>query len=436
MSVAGQPVKYALFLLLLCFIALPPLSADVEDLFFAMKADNTYSFPENYTLREKYRGALGGGPFALKNVRKGIYELPGADYRVKVAVEEQNKAVYLLFINELDYSFPLYSKGTYIIKTDELNGEIIQIKVFLKSEKGCFLRIFPEGGRSRIDLYLYGYPLYRHVLIPKNIEALAVLPFSDLVASTNRVIDWNIVFPGPDGAAYGNVISMINAIRDALPSLPDMEDGAMDESGKFVFIETGEPAEPGGFNCSGFAKWVVDGLYYPLFGRNIKVDELKIKNRSERGNRWSERYESSRDPYFGLDWTRNLAVQLEKARFGVTPFSDFSDVRDVAFFSYTDDVGYKAENLPVIMYLLAVKEPGYFYLASVNDQSGKAPNLRQHFHVAAIFPYVTSDGDFAAPVFERNFESSLKSFANRYPKGFIHLVRIPALRDFSPPIVE
>jgi hypothetical protein len=418
------------------FFGLSSPEAEVRRSFSFPGGESAYGFPENDEVRKKYRSVLGSGPLLLRQTNTRVEELSGEKHRVKVTVAEQNKAVYLLFINEESYSFPLYSRGTYIIKTDDTSGEILQIKIFIKSDPGSFVRIFPDEDRSRLDLYLYGYPLYIDVLLPLPPETLTSAPFAKIITATDGVIHWDIIFPETMHSGYKTLISMVETVREALPFLPDAEDGALNGEGRFVFIETLTPMEAGGFNCSGFAKWLVDGLYLPMTGTCLDIGPLKVRNTDDRGNRWSQRYETVRDPYFGLDWTRNLAMELEKVRRGGPVDSGFADVRDVPFFSYTDDVGFPAEHLPIIIYLLAIKEPGYLYLASVNDQSTAAPNLRQHFHVAAVFPYFTASGEFKAPVFERNFESALSDFSARYPGAFVHLVRVPGLGDFTPPVVE
>ncbi len=261
-------------ILIIAMIPLTQVHGETNRFINTLEPIYGYLFPENYSVRETQRLAIEGDPFVMRKTKTRVVEIPGADYRVKVMVQEQNKAVYLLFINEHRYSFPIYSEGTYIIKRDEISGEIIQIKVFLKSEKDCFLRIFPEGERSSVDLYLYGYPLYRHVLVPKNIRHLATASFSELVAATDRVIDWGIVFPPREDEGYASIARMIEGIREVLSTLPDREDGSMNENGDFVLIETEETVEDGGFNCSGFAKWIVDGLFYPLTETYIPIRRI------------------------------------------------------------------------------------------------------------------------------------------------------------------
>ena len=209
----------------------------------------------------------------------------------------------------------------------------------------------------------------------------------------------------------------------------------MDAHGEYVFIETGIPqGELGGLNCSGFAKWVVDGFYRPLAGQCIGVEALKIPASASRGNAWSRRLESERDPYFGLDWSRYLAVRLAQARTGILAGDlEGFDVRLMEPFPYTDDIGYPTEGLAVLLFRLAQDFPGYFYIGSLNRDYGENPILRQHFHVVVLFPYFERQGDFRVVVMERNQESSLETFLERYPGHYIHLVRVEARGPFDPP---
>ena len=109
------------------------------------------------------------------------------------------------------------------------------------------------------------------------------------------------------------------------------------------------------------------------------------------------------------------------------------DVREIPFLTYVEDVGYPVENLSFILYYLALNEPGYFYLASLNRPFGEEPALRQHFHVALLFPYFGEDGRFQEVILERTVESSMKSFIARYGRDYVHLVRVKAPADYSPP---
>jgi hypothetical protein len=214
----------------------------------------------------------------------------------------------------------------------------------------------------------------------------------------------------------------------------------MDTDGRMVAIATGEPAGKGGFNCSGFAKWVVDGLYAPLAGRNTDIALLKSRNAGT-SHTWASRFEEELDPWFGLDWSRGLARAIVRARTGAVPSDEEIDVRDSRRVAYVRDVGYPVPQLQYMLYFLARANPGDFYIGSVNAASALAvsegtPTLRQHHHVIVLFPYFDARGVFQVSVMERNKETSLASLERRYGSEFVHLVHIDSEEEFAPPRIE
>jgi hypothetical protein len=228
-------------------------------------------------------------------------------------------------------------------------------------------------------------------------------------------------------------LTHIETIRRLLPGLPDQDDGALDEHSRYVFIESGDPQRGSvGLNCSGFAKWISDGFHYGLTGRYLAIDPLKEKHLDYRGNRWSLRFEDERDPYFGLDWSRNLAASLWRAQGFESLSPEEFDVRRVEYLAYREDVGYPMEDLKVLMFLEAAANPGHFYIGSLNREYGSEPVLRQHFHMIVLFPYFTSTGTLRIAVFDRNRETALESTIQRYSGAYIHLVRMPVGAKFLP----
>jgi hypothetical protein len=426
-----------LFALLIFLLSVGSLYGELREDPLELLISKSYDFPENTSVRKMYQDVIFSDYPRARMEPVRVLEDEETRKRVRFAIQSQNGSYYILFVNELDYSFPLYSKGTYIIKRNIQDGSFTQIKVFIQSHAESFVRIFPDGERVRLSLFLYGYPLYRDVLLPINIDTAAVVPFAKIIDLTSRIIDWELIFPNPNSYDNDLIVSMVQGIRNNLPLLKDEDDGAMDHEGRFVYIETMKEQDIQGFNCSGFAKWVVDGLYYPLTGSYMPIPLLKAKGIGDRGNRWSDRYEEEEDPYFGLDWTRNIAYQLCRASYPEKEVGkNFADVRNLPFFRYTDDLGYRVEHLQVILYLLSRQDPGHFYLASINDQTEDDVSIRKHFHVAIIFPYYTEDNRHRIAIFERNSEVDIDSFMGRYPRGYVHLVRIPVLSRFEFPMLN
>ncbi|WP_319560865.1 hypothetical protein [Marispirochaeta sp.] len=391
----------------------------------------TRGIPDAVDLRTSLRSSITGSAWTVRRLPAQTYTSETAGTLVRFQVVTQNEALYILLVNNREGSYPLYSAGTYIIKRSIDDGSFIQAKIFLKNDPDTFVRLFPFKDRAKLELYLYGTLIHQDLVLPLSFEELLFSPFSRLVSLTSGRIDWARILPGPP-ESRSEIAGMIDAVRDKLPFLPDMEDGAMDDAGRFVYIETGERESGGGFNCSGFAKYVADGIYYGRHGRLMPIQPLKMKHPDLRGDPWSRRFEDERDPFFGLDWTRNIGHILNGRANGSY---EAMDVRDVPHARYIEDVGYPMEKLKAVLYYLALKFPGSFYLGSVNAQFGTDPVLRQHIHVVVLMPYINRKGDLVAAVFERNTETSVESLLRRYPGENIHLTRVQGSRDFTLPPV-
>ncbi len=366
-----------------------------------------------------------------------IIRVPGGD-PVLHRTDEQNGNIYHLFIPAADDTLETASPGTYIIRRRESDGAFDQIKVFLQRDEGSFIRLFPKDRTLRMDVYIAAERLYRDVPVAMSMERALSAPIDTIIRTTAGVVDWSVLEVNPQDEGYRTIRTMADRIRAALPHLPDAEDGAMDSDGNLVLIETLVSQERlPGFNCSGFAKWVVDGLYGSRTGTFLSLDVLKEKHLDYRGTSWSQPLEDARDPYFGLDWTRNLAVQMEVLNRDVASESkdpESMDVRNVPFARYSEDVGYRVDSLTQVLYWLARNEPGTFYLGSINRLFGSDPVLRQHTHVVVFLPYFDETGRFRVAVMERNVETSIASLQRRYGNDHVHLVRVRGGADFRAPL--
>ena len=72
-----------------------------------------------------------------------------------------------------------------------------------------------------------------------------------------------------------------------------------------------------------------------------------------------------RDPYFGLDWTRNLAMAIEQSRIGhpLTPHqTEKINTGPLNGIDYIPDLGYKIEDLEFVLYNLAARSPEIYIL--------------------------------------------------------------------------
>jgi hypothetical protein len=354
---------------------------------------------------------------------------------VRVTTREQGGKALVEFRIVADGAGRPSLAGTFTLTRSLQDGRSLSFRVTLRDEPGCYLEAKPWGDRSLLDLYLFddAEPLYREVVVPLSFQDLLTSSLQRLVTVTQTKVDWDLVLYHGSPAEDRIVEALAGAIRARLQGLRDADDGAIDERGRFVTIATlAAQPRPGGLNCSGFVKWVVDGFVYPLTGRNTSVADAKRKDVDVRGTPLTEAQESL-DPFFGLDWTRNLAVLLGAARRGdgSLPGIEDSDVRDTEPSAYIEDVGYPVASLNLLLYRRAAAHAGDFYLAAVSDLTGPG-GLRQFFHTAVILPYFDAGGAFRVRVFERLVESSLASLVSRYPGAYVHLVRAPAAGRFAP----
>jgi hypothetical protein len=188
------------------------------------------------------------------NPAREIIAIPGAE-PVLYRREYQNGNRYDVFIPAGTDRLDLASPGTYIIRRRLDDGAFDQIKIFLQYHEGSYIRLVPDGMITRMDVFVADIPVYRGVPVSMTMERALSAPLDLLVRSASGVIDWSFLDVDPDHPGYRTVQGMVEALRQALPSLPDAEDGAMDEYGNLVFIETLASQEHlPGFNCSGFAK--------------------------------------------------------------------------------------------------------------------------------------------------------------------------------------
>ena len=349
--------------------------------------------------------------------------------------QSSNGAVYQTFTRGDLGTVRLDTAGTFIIKRSRTDGSFVQAKIFLQDDPGCFARITPLGERTALEITLFGRTFQRGIILAARFESLLTAPLDRIMRLAGPAVDWNLLQPAERTDTDAALERTAGLIRTMLPRLRYRDDGAMDASGRMVFIRNGSPQDAAsGFNCSGFAKWVVDGLYAPLAGRLTDIAALKVKDAVIRGNQWTGPLEESRDPYFGLDWSRNLVRELARARGEPVASAESWDVRDAPGFAYVDDVGYAIADLPTILYRLARTAPGRIYLGSVNRTVSGDPELRQHDHLVVLLPYTDAGRVFRVAVFESSAETSIDSLMKRLPYDFIHLVRFQVWGDFRPPV--
>ncbi len=345
--------------------------------------------------------------------------------------------------------------GAWRLDRDAESGEPVSITVTPVNDPSIILTIRPgSGAKTLIDLSLYGLKVRNGVPFGMAFRSVLTAPLSSVAALTAKTVPWELLFP--ETLRYGNVAAGVSTIRARLPQLVYLDDGAFDDAGKPVLISTGAPQDPkavleaakdgrdlskvrGGVNCSGFAKWIVDGIVKPTAGSRTFIRALERQTSSPETG-FTERYRDPNDVFFGLDWIRNLAAAVVSLELGHTVYPEDAgaDVTDEPFSGatgYETDVGYKVSELMPLLYWLAAREPGHWYLGALSEELGergnaKNPLLRYYNHVAAFFPWFDETGRFRLAVFESASETPVSAFLENNADDWIFLVRL----DMPPPI--
>lgn len=415
-------MKYKLPLLLSLLLLSVNLSANSQ-IWEMLTKSGVY---ENYEIRQKHKAVLLSKSFEAVDAPRRVFSQIESEINVRFEVRKTADAYYLMFINQFQDRFPVWSSGTYIVKKSLETGDFVQAKIFLYNDEESFIRIYPEQNRSRLDLHLFGNKVYSGVRVSYSLERLILMPLSKIIELTEKKIPWEHLFTDTTYSEWDEVEQFSKDVQEMVPSLGDSDDGAMDENGNFVYIETLQSqVNEAGFNCSGFSKWVVDLMYENLTGEYMPISPLKKKHYDLRGNSWSERAEEDRDPFFGLDWTRNIAWYYRSELYPKTPLEYTAmDINDVPFFHYKDSLGYEIDEVEAVLFLEAIKNPGRIYLGSVSRPFGSENILRQHVHVVVLFPYFDKDNKFTIDVIERQVITSIESLKKRYKGENLHLVNI------------
>jgi len=396
------------------------------------------SFPENDETRRLFMEAIMAPDFSLVEKVLEINRQRSDGRRVWFEVRRALGDWYAIFRNQRGEvprdDYPIWGRGNWIIKKDLATGKFVQAKIFLQDDKDSFVRIIPgEGNRSLLKLHLYGQQLSDDVLIPLSFEALVSAPFARIVKLTEHSVDWEVVFPDPGVIGYRYVENLVREIGNYTTLIQEIDDAAMDEVGNNVFIESGKPVFAGlttsdgkslvsgniGLNCSGFVKWVVDGIYSTWKGKSgslfIPIEDLRQPTSRLNRNPWGESRSASggdarealqallRDPMFGLDWNRNLGRIAEEARLERTLSVEELHALEggkLLGIPYQRDMGVSLESLDAALYQLAAMRPGAIYLAAVNSRflpestelSPTPMPLHQYWHVSILAPWFDDGG--------------------------------------------
>ena len=351
--------------------------------------------------------------------------------------------------------FPGWAQGSWMLTRNKSTGAGTLIRIFLFSDQFTYIQFRPlDADKCRMDAVLYGAYVTRALPVAVAFERLYTMPLNDVLKLVEEKFPIRYFEPNP--SVYKDSRVFISKVRERIKGLRFADDGAIDENGDYVFIETlrRQNSAAAGLNCSGFSKWLIDGLIRPVTGTRLAITPLK-QPFGIRGSSFTEKWEEPRDIFFGLDWIRNLAskangtlrspayaaleeFEIRRDNFAYIIVNQNRRFVDNSYPGFLSDAGYGVEGLRPLLYTLAIDDPYSFYLAAIsrefaNPQSPTGnPRLRQYFHITALVPYFDEYGTFRVVVFESAAETSFTAFLNRHAGRLVNLVQIPVRTEFDP----
>lgn len=130
----------------------------------------------------------------------------------------------------------------------------------------------PSGEASQFSIYLQGRLFQRQVPLSLSLSDVARSSFEKIAQLSSAYVEWSFYFPDPESLPSGPVKELSSVVRTLLPRLHYSDDGVLDENGNYIFIGDGSPQTgEKGLNCSGFVKWIVDGIAYPRTGKLFRL---------------------------------------------------------------------------------------------------------------------------------------------------------------------
>lgn len=373
----------------------------------------------------------------------------------QVRAEREGSEVAIVFApREGSYDFLGKAPGAWVVYRDYYSGKILRVNVYFQYDSRVYVCLRPDNQpkkpKSEVDLIIHGAYACRGVPLGIPFSDVLKLSFSELFNLTKETVPWNYV--KTDYRNYVNNNKMVEKIRRKLPQFEYIEDAAYDEFENPVYISTGEARSgtPGkiGINCSGFTKWVVDGITIALSGSATKIEALKQPTIELEGTLYKAQAEEE-EMFRSYDWIRNLstaAVCAERDKefpagtlgvdVQVNPFAGLKSadgtVRNVGFVPKT---GYEINLLKPLLYVLAATEPDMLYLGAVKTCKCKTednPETWTFHHDVVFLPYFDQAGICHIEVFESGVETSFEEFVEENKGSYIYLCRVKSSDRFQP----
>lgn len=353
-------------------------------------------------------------------------------------------------------SYPINAYGTFVYARNKTDGKPLFIRFYISKNTDVFIEFRPHKNVTVADFIIFNSFAVQGVPVGIPFEKLLTASINDIYMLTRKSLPWKYI----DCQSIDSTEKQhIEAVLEKMSSEIAIEERAMyDERGNLIDLFEGTPYTPKAENKNkklvlsscGYVKWVVDGLIDPLASSYLKRGPLiqPTVEYSDLGFQGTLNHEHS--TYLSLDWTRNLAAAALSVRSKKTYFYKDSGV-DVTIEPFTSvftkegfkntagyiaNSGYQPEYLRSVLYVLAVTEPDYFYLAAIRQTDRRhSPEIKAFNEAAVIIPYIDSNGMFQANIFYQGKKyrwSDFERYLVNSKDCFVHLTRVKASKVFYP----
>lgn len=347
--------------------------------------------------------------------------------------------------------YPSDLAGSWILFRDKKTGAPLSIRYYFQKNSEIYVELRINQQRKVFaDFLLFGMYAVRSVPIGLTVEQLYSLSFEQLVECTKNNLPWE--YSDIENYLYEGNLQMIGMIREKLEFMKHDRDAAYDGLRKPVYISRNqERIEKAGekgvsVDSSGFVKWIVDGIIYPLAGSNLEIEPLKKSTVTLKTGSKADTFSQKVNMYFSLDWTRNLAAAYLSVTSGklydfensgcevtIRPFASELTTDGLKSSSvYISGSGYSVSALKALFYVLAITEPDRFYLGAIRETDDAVPQNIFYTKSVAFFPFFDQENNFAVSVFEDGNEYTIEQFIERNQKTFVNLVRLSSSLRFFP----
>lgn len=318
------------------------------------------------------------------------------------------------------------------------SDEIEFYTIYFKPGNSLYMIVRPYNDRVKVDVVVYNQRIYNEAVIPISWEEISKKNFEDIIEASNKLLDWDLLLASQPKSQTRAINLITQRIDKALPDIKWADQKALSPQGKWVNIDDGTEYSRNVVNSFGFVKWIADGFYKPATGRMMDLNDLVEEHFTETpDNNWLIRETFKRNPYFGLDWIKNIGLKLNQLFVPNTTVNEIQ-FKSIPFYGFNESAGYSSGTLEFLLYYAAAKHPSKFYFLSFSSSSpwDKELTLLEHQRTAVAFPYIDYQGLLSVAYYESGKKLSQKELENRLGDNNVYLVSVELSHLFHLPPVK